>query len=162
MVGVAPNVEVLSLRMMLFLVPTFFLVFSICALYDNVRSSVTPTFTERLQWVKFTPFQLMSSCLPYSRFRRWKRVTCVFVGFARSWFVVTAVHAAALEIRYIWLQILLPPSIHQCWTDNTHRRIQNTRQTQDPSLATDHDLAHVNFKIKLSGAAPPARPPYSP
>ena len=30
---------------MLFLVPTFFLVFSICALYDNVRSSVTPIYT---------------------------------------------------------------------------------------------------------------------
>ena len=40
---------------MLFLVPTFFLVFSICALYDNVRSSVTPRYTGRLQWVKSTP-----------------------------------------------------------------------------------------------------------
>ena len=39
MVGVAPHFEFRSLRMMLFLVPTFFLVFSICALYDNVRSS---------------------------------------------------------------------------------------------------------------------------
>ena len=35
--------------MMLCLVPTFFLVFSICALYDNVRSSVTPRYTGRLQ-----------------------------------------------------------------------------------------------------------------
>ena len=34
--------EVLSLRIMLFLVPIFFLVFSICALYDNVRSRVVP------------------------------------------------------------------------------------------------------------------------
>ena len=51
MVGVAPHFEVLSLRIMLFLVPTFFLVFSICALYDNVRSSVTPRYTGRLQWV---------------------------------------------------------------------------------------------------------------
>ena len=88
MVGVAPHFEFLSLRMMLFLVPTFFLVFSICALYDNVRSTVTPRYTGRLQWVKFIPFQLMLSCLPHSRFRRWKRLTCVFVGFARSWFVV--------------------------------------------------------------------------
>ena len=71
-VGVASHFEVLSLRMMLFLVPTFFLVFSICALYHNVRSSVTPIYTGRLQWVKFTPFQLMLSCLPHSRFRRWK------------------------------------------------------------------------------------------
>ena len=55
MVGVAPHFEGLSLRMMLFLVPTFFLVFSICALYYNVRSSVTPIYTGRLQWVKFTP-----------------------------------------------------------------------------------------------------------
>ena len=47
----APHFEVLSLRMMLFLVPTFFLVFSICALYDSVRSSVTPRYTGRLQWV---------------------------------------------------------------------------------------------------------------
>ena len=83
-VGVAPHFEVPSLRMMLFLVPTFFLVFSICALYDNVRSSVPPRYTGRLQWVKFTPFQLMLNCLPHSRFRRWKRLTCVFVGFARS------------------------------------------------------------------------------
>ena len=35
-VGVAPHFEVLRLRIMLFLVPTLFLVFSICALYDNV------------------------------------------------------------------------------------------------------------------------------
>ena len=41
--------------MMLFLVPTFFLIFSICALYDNVRSSVTLRYTGRLLWVKFTP-----------------------------------------------------------------------------------------------------------
>ena len=47
------------MMMMLFLVPSFFLVFSICALYDNVRSNVTPIHTRRLQWVKFTPFQLM-------------------------------------------------------------------------------------------------------
>ena len=64
-VVVAPHFEVLSSRMMLFLVPTFFLVFSICALYDNVRSSVTPRYTGRLQWVKFTPFQLTLSCLPH-------------------------------------------------------------------------------------------------
>ena len=38
MVGVAPHFEILSLRMMLFLVPSFFLVFSICALYDNLWS----------------------------------------------------------------------------------------------------------------------------
>ena len=31
-----------------------------------------------------TPFQLMLSCLPYSRFRGWKRLTCVFVGLARN------------------------------------------------------------------------------
>ena len=45
-VGVS-HFEVLSLRIMLFLVPTFFLVFSICALYDNVRSDVElfSTFT---------------------------------------------------------------------------------------------------------------------
>ena len=79
-VGVATHFEVLRLRIMLFLVPTFFLVFSICALYDNVRSSVTPRYTGRLQCVKFTPFQLMLSCLPHSRFRRRKRLTCVFVG----------------------------------------------------------------------------------
>ena len=41
-VGVATHFEVLSLRIRLFLVPTLFLVFSICALYDNVQSSVTP------------------------------------------------------------------------------------------------------------------------
>ena len=29
--------------------------FSICALYDNVRSSVTPRYTGMLQWVKFHP-----------------------------------------------------------------------------------------------------------
>ena len=86
--GVAPHFEVLSLWIMLFLVPTLLLVFSICDLYDNLRSSVTPIYTGRLQWVMFTPFQLMLSCLPHSRFRRWKRLTCVFVGFARSWFVV--------------------------------------------------------------------------
>ena len=40
-VGLAPHFEVRSLRIMLFLGPTFFLVFSICALDDNVRSSVT-------------------------------------------------------------------------------------------------------------------------
>ena len=51
-VGVAPHFEVLRLRIMLFLVPTFFLVYSICALYDNVRSSVTPRYTGRLQCVK--------------------------------------------------------------------------------------------------------------
>ena len=34
--GVAPHFDVLSLRMMLFLVPTFFLVLSICALYDKL------------------------------------------------------------------------------------------------------------------------------
>ena len=88
MVGVAPHFEFLSLQMMLFLVATFFLVFSMCALYDNFRSSVTPRYTGRLQWVRFTPFQLMLSCLPHSRFRRWNRLTCVFVGFPRSWFVV--------------------------------------------------------------------------
>ena len=87
-VGVAPHFEFLSLRVMLFLVPTFFLVFSICALYDTVRSSVTPRYTGRLQWIRITPFQLVLSCLPHSRFRRWKRLTCVFIGFARSWFVV--------------------------------------------------------------------------
>ena len=65
MVGVAPHFDFLSLRMMLFLAPTFFLVFSICALYDNVQSSVTPRYTERLQWVEF---QQMLSCLPHSRF----------------------------------------------------------------------------------------------
>ena len=48
-VGVAPHFEALSLRMMLFLVPTFFSVFSICSLYDNVRSSVTPRYTGRLE-----------------------------------------------------------------------------------------------------------------
>ena len=68
-VGVAPHFEVLCLRMM-FLVQTFFCVYSICALYDNVRSSVTPKYTGRLQWVRFRPFQLMLSCLPHSRFRR--------------------------------------------------------------------------------------------
>ena len=52
MVGVAPYFEFLSLRVMLFLAPTFFLVFSICALYDNVRSSVSPRYTGRLQWVQ--------------------------------------------------------------------------------------------------------------
>ena len=87
-VGVAPHFEFHSLRMMFFLVPTFFLVFSICALYDNVRSSVTQRYTGGLQCVKFTPFQLMLSCLPHSRFRRWKRLTCAFIGFSRSWFVV--------------------------------------------------------------------------
>ena len=45
MVGVAPHFEFLCLRMMLFLVPTFFLVFSMCALYDNVQSSVMPRYT---------------------------------------------------------------------------------------------------------------------
>ena len=45
--------------MMLFLVPTFFLVFSMCVLNNNVRSSVTPRYTGRLQWVRFTPFQLI-------------------------------------------------------------------------------------------------------
>ena len=60
MVGVASNYEVLSLRMMLFLVPTFFLVFSICALYDNVRSSVTPRYTGsiilvRVLWPRCSP-----------------------------------------------------------------------------------------------------------
>ena len=39
MVGVAPHFEFLSLRMMLFLVPTFFFVLSMCALCDNVLSS---------------------------------------------------------------------------------------------------------------------------
>ena len=77
MVGVAPHFEVFSLRMMLFLVPTFFLVFSICALYDNVRSSVTPRYTGRLQWVKFIQFQLMFSCLPHSRFWRQARVVAL-------------------------------------------------------------------------------------
>ena len=86
--GAAPHFEFLSLRMMLFLAPTFFLVFSVCVLYDNVRSSVTPIYTGKLQWVRFTPLRLMLSCLPHSRFRRWKRLTCVFVRFARSWFVV--------------------------------------------------------------------------
>ena len=38
-VGAAPHFEFCSLRMMLFLVTTFVLVFSICALYDNVRSN---------------------------------------------------------------------------------------------------------------------------
>ena len=41
-VRVAPHFEFVRLRMMLFLVPTFLLVFSTCALYDNVGSSVTP------------------------------------------------------------------------------------------------------------------------
>ena len=59
-VGVASHFEVLSLRMMLFLVPTFFFVFSICALYDNVRSSVTPRYTgsiivARVLWPRCSP-----------------------------------------------------------------------------------------------------------
>ena len=58
-VGVAPRFEVLSLRMTLFLVPTFFLIFSMCALYDNVLSSVTPRYTGSVQKVKVTLFQLM-------------------------------------------------------------------------------------------------------
>ena len=49
-VGVAPYFEVLCLRMM-FLVQTFFFVSLICALYDNVRSSVTPNYTGMLQWL---------------------------------------------------------------------------------------------------------------
>ena len=60
MVGVASHFEVLSLRMMLFLVPTFFLVFSICALYENVRYSVTPRYTwsiilVRVLWPRCSP-----------------------------------------------------------------------------------------------------------
>ena len=35
------------MQIMLFLVPTFFLVFSMCALYDNVLSSVMPRYTGR-------------------------------------------------------------------------------------------------------------------
>ena len=50
--GVAPHFELLSLRIMLFPVPTSFLVFSICALYDNIRSSMTPGYTGRLQWIR--------------------------------------------------------------------------------------------------------------
>ena len=49
------------LRMMLFLVRTFVLVFSTCA-YDNIRYGVTPRYTGR--------FQLNLSCLPHSRFGR--------------------------------------------------------------------------------------------
>ena len=64
-VGVDPHFEFLSLRMMLFLVPTFFLVFSVCALYDNLQSSVMPRYTRRLQWIRFTAVQLMLSCLPH-------------------------------------------------------------------------------------------------
>ena len=60
MVGVAYHFEVLSLRMMLFLIPNFFLVFSICALYDNVRSSVTPIYPGsfilvRVLWPRCSP-----------------------------------------------------------------------------------------------------------
>ena len=93
-VAVAPHFEVLRLRIMLFLVPTFFLVFSICALCDNVRSSVTPRYTGRLQCVKFTPFQLMLSCLPHSRFRRRKRLTCVFVGSGSLFLQFIYIYAA--------------------------------------------------------------------
>ena len=60
MVGVAPHFEVLSLRIMLFLVPTSFLVFSMCALYDNVLSSVTPRYTGS----RGNPGR---RCIPYSR-----------------------------------------------------------------------------------------------
>ena len=80
---VAPQFEFLSLRMMLFLVPTFFLVFSMCALYDNVRSSVTPRYTGRLQWVRLTPFQLVAAIvynliLIYtSRGTRWGEIISV-------------------------------------------------------------------------------------
>ena len=43
--GVAAHFELLSLRMVLFLFPTLFLAFSSCALYDNIRFSVTPRYT---------------------------------------------------------------------------------------------------------------------
>ena len=46
--------------MMLFLVPTFFLVFSIYALYDNIRSS---TCDAKIHWEVATPFQLMLICV---------------------------------------------------------------------------------------------------
>ena len=47
---------------------------------DNVRSSVTPKYTWRLQWVRFRPFQLMLSCLPHSRFRMWAHSRSVHVA----------------------------------------------------------------------------------
>ena len=49
--------------MMLFLIPTFPLVFSMCALDNNVKSSDTPKYTGYEQWASLTPFQLMFSYL---------------------------------------------------------------------------------------------------
>ena len=91
---------------MLFLAPTNFLVSPICALYDNVRASVTPRYTGRWQWVRFTPFQLMLSCLPYSRFRMWKRLTCVFVGFAELVCGVVGTPTVHLELRSVFPRLV--------------------------------------------------------
>ena len=52
MVGVAPHFEFLSLRMMLFLVLTFFFVFSMCDLYNDIASMWNDHYSQLFNCVK--------------------------------------------------------------------------------------------------------------
>ena len=147
MVEVAPHFEFLSLQMKLFIDPTLCLIFSIYAFYDNVRSIArkdTPGGCSHPQWVRFISFQLM-------RFRRWKRLTCVFIGFARSGFVILALlrqsnfitlgNHSARSVSYQNVQVKLIISLHDSveigyiWSCAKHRQIWRR-----PRCVTSHVL----------------------
>ena len=52
--------------------------FSICCLYESVRSRVTPRYTGKSQCLRSTPFHVRDSFLPTSRLRKWNKLTWVF------------------------------------------------------------------------------------
>lgn len=83
--AVAPHLELVSFRRMLFRELTFSLVFLTCSLQERVRSSVTPRQTGLVQCSRGVPDHVMLRGLFASRFLRWNEQAWVFAGFACRW-----------------------------------------------------------------------------